>query len=230
MTINPYHSQNSLRSAEIVVPLVNTYVRPRSVLDVGCKHGEWLTVFSRNGAVRVLGYDRQKRADRGLLIAGADFRVADLNEPLALDDQFDLAVCLEVAEHLFPRAAAALVATLTSVAPVVLFSAATPGQGGHGHVNEQPRAHWHALFERHGFAPIDCLRPQLWQDPRVAFWYRKNILFYARVATLPALPALHAEARIERASDLELVHVDSLVKRGWRSGLHRFWRAAMGFA
>ena len=202
----PWLSANSLRSADIVVPAVLRFVRAQRVVDFGCKHGEWLTVFRRYGASTVLGFDQQIRAGR-LIINRSEFRVADLNTPTSLAERFDLAVCIEVAEHLQESSAAPLVHTLTSVAPVVLFSAAIPGQGGHGHHNEQPRAYWHALFGEHGFRPIDCLRPQIWQDPRIAFWYRQNLIFYASAAGLEQYPALALEAQKEIASDLDLIHV-----------------------
>jgi hypothetical protein len=104
-------------------------------------------LFSRCGDE--ITRDQEKRAD-WLAVDRSEFRVADLNQPLKLSEKFDLAVCIEVAEHLQRAAAAPLVQTLTSVAPVVLFSAAIPGQGGHGHYNEQPRSFWHALFAQHG--------------------------------------------------------------------------------
>ena len=110
----------------------------------------------------LLGLDQQKHADK-LTVAASQFRVADLNRPVDTSEKFDLVVCIEVAEHLDKAAAAPLVRTLTRTAPVVLFSAAPPGQGGHGHVNEQPRAYWHALFAQHGFASVDCFRPKIWR-------------------------------------------------------------------
>src|SRR4051812_24408135 len=203
---NPWLSQNSLQSAERLVPLILRYVRPGRVVDLGCKHGEWLSVFKQRGVSTVLGVDQQKRSG-WLAIGDAEFRAADLNEPLVLPEAFDLAVCVEVAEHLRAASAPILIETLTTAAHVVLFSAATPGQGGHGHVNEQPRAYWHGLFARHGFMPIDCLRPQIWQELQIAFWYRQNLFFYANDSGLELHPELAGEAVRQRADDLELVHV-----------------------
>lgn len=207
--VNPWHSTNSLESADVIVPLVLRYVPARGVVDFGCKHGEWLSVFRRFGVATILGFDQEKRAGR-LAIDRAAFRVADLNRPLVVPERFDLAVCIEVAEHLLPSSAEPLVKTITTSAPVVLFSAAAPGQGGHGHHNEQPHGYWHALFAKYGFQPIDCLRPQIWHDRRVAFWYRQNLFFYASAAGLAAHPELAAEAARDRADDLELVHVTLL--------------------
>src|SRR4029079_10313289 len=171
----PATSLNSLGAARIVVPIVLEYAPARSVVDFGCKHGEWLSVFREHGCDRLLGFDQAKRITQGLLIDEREFTVADLRQPLLLQQRFDLAVCIEVAEHLPESAAAGLVKTLTRVAPIVLFSAALPGQGGHGHLNEQPRGYWDDLFRGDGYTAVDCLRPRIWQNAEVAWWYRQNL-------------------------------------------------------
>lgn len=66
---------------------------------------------------------------------------------------------------------------LCALAPVVLFSAAAPGQGGLGHVNEQWPAYWVERFERHGYRCSGALRWRFWCDDRVESWYRQNLLF-----------------------------------------------------
>jgi hypothetical protein len=215
-------SANSLKSAERVVPLVIRYVPARSVVDFGCKHGEWLRVFQTHGVDRILGIDQPIWAN-ALIIESSQFCTADLNQALEPVGAFDLAVCVEVAEHLRKHAAPTLVDALTLAAPVVLFSAATPGQGGHGHLNERPRAFWHALFGARNFVPIDCLRPQIWQNKQVASWYRQNLFFYASPEGLRRYPQLAAQEAQECASDLDLVHIDVLRKR---SPVYRLRRAA----
>jgi hypothetical protein len=93
--------------------------------------------------------------------------------------RFDLAVCLEVAEHLPASSAEAFVKFLTGLAPVVLFSAAIPGQGGTNHINEQFLSYWVKLFSQSGYHPLDVIRPIIWNDERVPFWYRQNIILFA---------------------------------------------------
>ena len=117
----------------------------------------------------------------------ACFVVRDLAQPFRLDREFDLAQSLEVAEHLPAARAAGFVADLVAHAPMVLFSAAPPGQGGEHHINEQPGAYWQALFHQHGYVAIDCLRPLLARDARVPAWYRYNLILYARRDTLDSV-------------------------------------------
>ena len=203
----PATSLNSLGAARIVVPIVLEYAPARSVVDFGCKHGEWLSVFREHGCDRPLGFDQAKRITQGLLIDEREFTVADLRQPLLLQQRFDLAVCIEVAEHLPESAAAGLVKTLTRVAPIVLFSAALPGQGGHGHLNEQPRGYWDDLFRGDGYTAVDCLRPRIWQNAEVAWWYRQNLFMFFSAEALQQSP-LRASAG--RTNDIDLVHVDIL--------------------
>jgi hypothetical protein len=204
---DPHISQNSLESARVVVPLLLEYVPASSVLDCGCKHGEWLSIFRQQGTREVQGFDRPVWE---LLINDADFKEVDLSRPFVVDRTYDLSMCIEVAEHLPRTAAAPLVEALTTAAPVVVFSAALPGQGGKGHLNEQPHAYWDALFAGRGFKKIDCVRPRIWQDPRVAWWYRQNMFIYANDHALACYPALRAEAERSRATDLRLVHEEVL--------------------
>jgi hypothetical protein len=209
MYVDAEISQNSVESVQVVVPLLLEYITATSVVDCGCKHGEWLSVFRQHGAIRLQGFDRLMYQPY-VMVDPTTFKVVDLGKPFSIDGHYDLSVCVEVAEHLPEPAAAPLVRALTAAAPVVLFSAAVPGQGGHGHLNEQPHAYWDELFAQRNFIKIDCLRPRIWQDPRVAWWYRQNLFVYANDEGLARSLALGVESRRNRATDLKLVHEEVL--------------------
>src|SRR5438552_2146277 len=145
----------SVRSAEVVVPLVLQLVPVRSVSDVGCGDGSWLSVFRRHGVDDIIGIDGDYVEAELLQIPQDRFRAVDLAKPFSLGRVFDLAVCLEVAEHLPPDCASGFVKSLARLAPVVLFSAAIPKQGGNHHTNEQWPDYWAKLFGEHGFLPVD---------------------------------------------------------------------------
>jgi SAM-dependent methyltransferase len=176
------------RSAEVIVPLVVAAQHPRSVLDVGCGVGTWLDVFRTHGVDDVVGVDGPHVVLDQLEIPRDAFVAHDLREPLDLGRRFDLVVSLEVAEHLAPDRADAFVASLVAHAPAVLFSAAIPFQGGTGHVNERWPSYWADRFAGAGFAPLDIVRPAVWRDDRVAFWYAQNTLLYVEDANVGAAP------------------------------------------
>src|SRR6185437_16419734 len=87
---------------------------------------------------------------------------------------------------------------------VVLFSAAIPGQGGHHHVNEQFPDYWSAHFARHGFRPLDLIRPRIWNDNAVLWWLRQNTLVFAHDRVIAGNEKLRRESLIPRP--LSLVH------------------------
>ena len=172
-------------SADVIMPLVLQQTKARSVVDVGCGVGTWLAACAALGITDYLGIDGHYAAEV-LQIPREHFRAADLRAPLTIGRRFDLAVSVEVAEHLPPEAASAFVQLLTSAAPVVVFSAAIPGQGGTGHLHERWQSYWAGLFAQQNYFPLDTLRPLIWDRDDVEFWYRQNILMYAHRDQLSA--------------------------------------------
>lgn len=160
-------------SAAIVAPVVQELVQARSVVDLGGGEGWWAHAFATLGA-RAVSVDSAP-----LERPAPDVRHIrhDLGEPFSSLERFDLALCLEVAEHVDANASDGLVASLCSAAPVVLFSAAVPGQGGDNHVNEQWPEFWVERFERCGYRCSGALRWRFWSDDRIEPWYRQNLLF-----------------------------------------------------
>ena len=179
------HTGRSSESAAVVVPLVIEMVHPDSVVDVGCGVGAWLAQWQRHGIGNILGIDGDYVDRSQLLISSSHFMAANLEHPPALGRRFGLAACLEVGEHLDPVSAPVLVRFLCEHADTVLFSAAVPGQGGTHHVNEQWPSYWAALFAAQGFRAFDAVRPLIWDDDRVEFWYRQNTLLYSRDREFP---------------------------------------------
>lgn len=202
--------QGMLRSAAAAVPHIIDFIEPRSVVDVGCGRGAWLSIFQAHGVERLLGLDGPYVDQRKLFIPSDCFSVADLAKPFTIPGRFDLAICLEVGEHLPPHSAASLIGSITDAAPVVLFSAAVPGQGGTHHINEQWPGYWQSLFARRGYACLDAIRPRIWDDCRVEWWYRQNLFIFVAEAELGRWP--HLSAAAAPAGDLQFVHADILAE------------------
>jgi hypothetical protein len=134
------------------------------------------------------------------------FLAHDLLEPVSLERRFDLAMSLEVAEHLPARSARDFVATLVKLAPVVLFSAAIPHQGGTRHVNEQWPRYWATLFDQFNYGAVDAIRERIWDRSDVAYYYAQNVLLFVDRAAHANYPALQQHALISPEAVRSLVH------------------------
>ena len=113
--------------------------QPKTVAELGCGNGKLSRELATLG-VEVFAVDGFSCPDfAGLPVV---FQRVDLNNTDELEScfagrRFDLAICLEVAEHLESENSEGLIRCLTEVASVIVFSAAVPGQGGSGHINCQ---------------------------------------------------------------------------------------------
>ena len=215
--------ERSRPSAEQIAPLVVDLIHPASVIDVGCGSGVWLSVFAGHGVTDVWGMDGAWVEPESLRIPPDKFRSVDLTAPFRMDRQFDLVVSLEVAEHLPGECAATFVKSLTALAPVVLFSAAIPFQGGEHHVNEQWPDYWVKRFEDNGYVAIDWIRPRVWQKKEVAWYYAQNMLMYARREYVAAHETLKLLAEQTRHSQLALVHPRKLERVMNKMGSTAAW-------
>jgi SAM-dependent methyltransferase len=193
---------SALRSAEVVVSLVQESLPIRSVFDVGCGRGGWLRVWQRHGVDDVFGIDGPYLDPQTLLIPREKYQAADLSRPLTLGRQFDLVESLEVGEHIAVEHSNQFLETILSHGKPVLFSAAVPGQGGTYHVNEQPYEHWRDRFAERGYALFDFVRPHIVKNRSVDYFYRYNILLFAHESVCGRLPQRIQSTRIAPSSPI----------------------------
>lgn len=208
-----FNSQRSgsRRTADLVIPILQRLLIPTSVLDVGCGVGPWLAAFRATGVRDVLGVDGAHVKLDALEIPREQFHTHDLATPLHVERTYDLAMSLEVGEHLPTAIAPTFVETLTRAAPAVFFSAAIPCQGGVGHVNEQWQSWWADLFAARGFVAIDCVRPAIWSDESAEWWYAQNAILYVREDSIEQYPRLKAAWLASRHQPLDIVHPQQFV-------------------
>lgn len=183
-----YAAQSSSYSATAITGILYKQITVESVLDVGCARGTWLRAWRALGIAHVHGVDGDYIDRESLEIPASNFTAANLNIAFDLGQQFDLVQSLEVGEHIEENASHIFVDSLTRHARrYILFSAAPPGQGGEYHINEQPYEFWRQKFERHGFATVDAVRPLIFEDSGISYWYRYNTLLFVRLEQLPVI-------------------------------------------
>ncbi|WP_085908428.1 class I SAM-dependent methyltransferase [Kiloniella majae] len=195
-------------SANVIVPLLYNILSPDSVVDVGCGRGFWLEEFAKRGVQRVFGVDGPWVPQDKLAISHENFKVCDLSKDLSLPESFDLAINLEVAEHLPEERAVSFVRDICQLAPTVFLGAAIPGQGGVNHYNEQWPAYWAKLFEENGYTAFDIIRPQVWQNRDVTWWYKQNAVVYVRNTHLDKLKGLKEYQPVKSSDLADLIHPD----------------------
>lgn len=156
-------------------------LKPASVLDYGCNDGRLLSrLYEKHGlswssmaGIDVPGMGAKFKGPRKV------FWVPNLH-PFQ-EGAFELVTCLEVAEHISDSHADFLVDEVSKLAEKhVLWSAATPGQGGWGHVNEQPHEYWLRKFFMRGWAKADFVGVRIAEEGPLAWWYAKNAYLLSR--------------------------------------------------
>jgi len=173
-----YNVIGSLRSAKLVLGLLHDKFKFASVADLGCGRGTWLRASLDLGASRVLGYDgvwNEGKVDQNIDFISCDLENLDID-----DERFDLAISLEVAEHLSEGKADQFIDALVKKSDAVVFASAFTRQLGTTHINEQFPSYWAEKFESRGYYPVDFFRPKIWGDTNIEPCYRQNTFLYVK--------------------------------------------------
>ncbi len=139
-----------VETARYLTGLLYGMFKPRRMIDLGCGAGVYAAAFRASG-VEVVAVDGVA-APTEFAVPGP-VEVRDLTVPFGNPwGPFDLALCLEVAEHIPEPLAPAFLETITGFSDTLVLSSAPPFQRGHHHVNEQPKRYWIERLAARGFA------------------------------------------------------------------------------
>lgn len=215
-TLHHYGTHFNTTAADIIVPFIKGIFSPTSVVDIGCGIGTWLKVFKENGVADILGIDGHHVSGTGkLLIPEENFIAKDLNAINfeELNRKFDVALCLEVAEHLKEEYADNLVATLCRFSDVIVFSAAMPGQTGENHLNEQYPTYWSKKFSDRGFVFVDLIRTKFWNVSEIEWWYRQNAFVVVKSSLASAYNFTPWDEKVYVINDMVERYTEALKSR-----------------
>ncbi len=175
-------NRDELSQAYVLQEEIIKRFNPKSVIDLGCATGLYLTRFNK---LRTKGIDISEDAfsdtvrmvDRHLLSKG------DITIPLTLD-HFDIGLCIEVLEHIAEQFAAQVVEKMVNCSDTWVVTAAQPGQAGTNHVNCEPQSYWEAKFDKHGFqrdyeSEINLVYPVSLVPHQ--FWIIRNLMVFKKV-------------------------------------------------
>jgi SAM-dependent methyltransferase len=179
-----WNAQSAAKSARPILELVHRLYRPTSIVDIGCGSGGWLAAAEQIGFTVLRGYDGPWADPARYTSANIDFRPVNLEQDsFEHDRRYDLAMSVEVAEHLSEPRADVIVDLLCAASDVVLFGAAIPMQGGTHHIHERPQTYWIEKFRKRGFEPFDVIRPAIWNDNNIRWWFRQNTILFVKAGS-----------------------------------------------
>lgn len=208
--------RRSSPSARRILSIVREIIPDhRSIVDLGCGVGTWLSVAQELGFERVEGIEGTWATTEFLRIPERSFRTADLEKPVRIEGRFDLAISLEVAEHISENASETFVSSLVGLSDFILFSAAIPGQGGTHHVNERWPSYWVEKFLAWNYEVLDVIRPRVWNEADILVWYKQNTLLFAKRGRMGELRNAVGAPTFQAAA---IVHPDLFASRAQKSG------------
>jgi len=170
--------------AKPVCEAINTAIGPKSVMDVGCAIGDFVHYWKNNLNVEAYGIEGSPNAEEYFITDG--IFMLDLRDPIRLNFGVDLVTCFEVAEHIEPKHADQFLMNLAGMSPKIVMSAASPGQGGHYHVNCRPAEYWITRMESMGYKYNETIVHLIrtlwapWRKKKEMSSYINNLFYFER--------------------------------------------------
>ena len=169
------------KSAKIILPIIFKYYKPNSVIDIGCGIGSWLKAVNEIGVNKFIGIDGNEIEEKFLLVSRKYIKIDNLETHENINNEkYDLAMSIEVAEHLHNSCSVNFIETLTSYSDVILFSAAIPYQAGEHHINCNPPQFWVDIFKKYGYDCYDFRNDLMNMWEKINPCYSQNILLFAK--------------------------------------------------
>lgn len=179
-------SNRAIKSAQIAANVIGGSIEPTSLIDIGSGQGVWLISISEkfNSVSRTVALDLQPHESSffdELKQSGTNFEFIEVDFEVSKklpEENFDIAICLEVLEHLTAGTAVEVAQEIGRKCSFVIFSAAITGQGGTGHINERKFSYWMDLMRKQGFVALDVFRPALEKSREVPGYYKQNMMLF----------------------------------------------------
>ena len=173
---------------DFIGDIIYVTFEPKSVIDLGCGAGFLLERLRSQGVSKIYGIDGSKDATNSWPEHMQDVLEVKNLMDFKPQERYDVAICMEVAEHIPKDKSLKLVTKVAdSSKKFIWWTAAPPGQGGTGHITLKPITYWIRLFEDQGFVPMWDLTYKIKmellrvKEIQAYPWFRDNCLILKRV-------------------------------------------------
>jgi len=162
------------------------YFDAKSAIDFGCGIGSFLESGLDRGLTKLKGYElhfeRSKKYTPERVLPYIE--QGDVTQPLA-DCGYDLAMSVEVAEHIRPEGSEQFVKNMVQASTNhIMLTAAPPGQRGTGHINLKPSEYWVDLFQQQegcSYSPEGTKDlKKIWTDLESPLYLINNLLVFKK--------------------------------------------------
>jgi cyclopropane fatty-acyl-phospholipid synthase-like methyltransferase len=164
------HRFDTLLSKSIINYLKVNMIK--SAIDLGCGEGHYVNDLNNNG-INCLGYDGNPNTTS---ITNNRCQIMDLSKPQVFEQKSEFTISLEVAEHIPKQFEDIYIQNVhNSNTKGIILTWAIPGQGGHGHVNEQPNEYALNKFLSLGYK-YNTTDSNILRNNAELWWFKKTIM------------------------------------------------------
>ena len=181
-----YKRQTHMRGDyTLIANWIHDSIKGSVVGDIGCGEGYLIEDLHKKFGLTVWGVDGSPGFKQFVSAKIRDnVQEIDLTKKNTLKPA-DIAISMEVGEHLPAKKADLYVDTIVSTqAQTILFTAAPPGQNGTNHINLQPPSYWAEKFVQRGYVRNEALTKKFKDNLRDkithAWWYVNNIQIFEK--------------------------------------------------
>lgn len=163
--------------------IFDNILKPKNVIDVGCGHGILMDGLSCES----VGIEASDEGFKQTKERGYEAYQIDLRLPLDFKRRFDLAISIEVAEHLEEEYADIFVDNLISLSNRILVTASPKVE--QYHYNAQSKQYWIEKFCAKGFSLsettnvlVETMRKKI---PKARDYLYNNLMFFENLSNKP---------------------------------------------
>jgi len=182
-----FHKMTRIREWQMAIgEKISKFLNIKSVVDFGCAGGYYLEGMYESGCRHIMGFEYAYDNVKDFISEKMKPFIQYGNVMEHIDcGKFDCSMSIEVVEHILNEKSDLMVDNLTNASNrYIIFTAAPPGQGGTGYINEQPKEFWIEKMSSRGFVLIPEVTQKLQAELNTIPFSNKYMNLIKRQITL----------------------------------------------